>query len=235
MAAYQTGPARGPAVAVVAPFSIEGGIIRLKALCNNCKHRESCKAPCGPLEHILRKEGPSRLYEWKAQNGKDIVLKNPAEKYFWVWDEGTREELTQEFEDVPENRLGALLDFTPNNTRTKVFAKRAFENKTFKQIADELGLSVRNATYHFSKAKKRAVKILKDLDDQGACIKFAKQAKNLDDSTRWFFLHKVCGLTYSQVKELCPDVPGRKPFSGQMRRRVRWYEDEAKRDVSGAA
>ena len=197
------------------------------SLCEKCNNRKACSEICRPVEIWLR-EGQTLIFEDKIGNitvnyGQDNEIRfseierNTRSNNFGGdhWQNTTIESsfVDPERKNRPDYIAAAeetLDDFRPKQLRSQIFYKRFFEQKSNKDVAAEMDISINYCSSVYAAARKRLLKIVEALDGRDFGLRHIQSSKrSFTDREQLFLLNKVFHFSASELSRM-PGAPKRK-------------------------
>jgi hypothetical protein len=178
----------------------------IMGLCSKCKNYPNCKQICRPVEELLNKLSSKPFIEkWaKGDNGAPIIYSYPTsrkEYRFSDLKDFDIEEVSSpepEPEPIPEEEKV----YEPANlVSSRVFYKRFFERKEYKEIAKEENSTPEKVRGSYFVAKKSLDRIVKVMDRKEKAGKMMARCSFGNDE-KWFIANKIIGLPIGEIADI---------------------------------
>ena len=154
----------------------------MKAACQKCKKRKSCKIPCYPVEQMIKGDSPA-VFERRRRDGITVYPGSTRTVHRSSLSSGEdtagnprlSSEEAQAFSTENEN---PFRHYEPNHKQTSIFLKRFFGKWSYKDIAQAHDISVDAAPKLYYAAVQRLLSVILEMD---AVDKMTREEKKRAD------------------------------------------------------
>ena len=156
---------------------------KIHGLCQKCKKRKTCKAPCAPIEHYLKRENLT-VYEKHQPDGTTILYPRSREAHQSTLSDKGKESHreTNAFSTEAGNPFTGI---STNNIQTSVFIKRFFGKWEYKDIAKAHDTTVKNVRGTYHNAVKRVLSIIIEMDTVSKMSPEERKRENVAKQKRY--------------------------------------------------
>ncbi len=136
----------------------------MEAVCQKCRHKGSCKAPCRPVELYLA-EGSLSVYEKKIPGNRTVLYPRSREQRESELDQRhTGEPAKLSLEAFSTDSESPFRHYEANYKQTSIFVKRFFAKWTYKDIAKAHDVSVSAARNIYYAGVQRVLAVIIEMD-----------------------------------------------------------------------